>query len=134
MPLQTLSTIKSHMILKMEQSLAINCNINILQKQDGITRNQQNTHTPAPTSFAPVYCFNTGLSFILSGSASYPPEYTITTLLLHEWTSVRLTAALVPLSGQIPFQPPAYVSTRNTAHSKMYYEVSSMLVVSTVHW
>lgn len=68
---------------------------------------------PALTGYAHVYWFDTGLSFILfSGSVSYPPEYTITTLLLHEWTSVRLTAGLVPFSGLIPFQPPANASTR----------------------
>lgn len=77
-----------------------------------IKRNQKHTHMPAPIGYAHVYWFNTGLSFILSGSVSYPPEYTITTLLLHEWTSVRLTAGLVPFSGLIPFQPPANVSMR----------------------
>ena len=65
----------------------------------------------APTSFAHVYCLNTGLSFILLGGGSYPPEYTITALLLHEWTSVSLTTTLVPISNLIPSQPPVNVST-----------------------
>ena len=73
------------------------------------------TYIAAPSGYACVYWFNTGLSFILSGSVSYPPEYTITTLLLHEWTSVRLTAGLVPLSGLIPFQPQINVSTSTSS-------------------
>lgn len=68
-------------------------------KWDGIKRNLKHSHMPAPASYAHVYWFNTGLPFILSGSVSCPPEYTIATLLLHEWTSVRLTARLVPFQA-----------------------------------
>lgn len=77
-----------------------------------IKRNQKHASMLAPTGYAHVYWFNTGLSFILSGCVCYPPEYTITTLLLYEWISVRLTAGLVPLSGPLPFQPQANVPTR----------------------
>lgn len=63
------------------------------------------------TSLAHVYWLDTGLSFILFGSVLYPPEYTITTLLLPEWISVRLTTGLVPISWLIQFQPVAKVSS-----------------------
>lgn len=93
-------------------------------------RDIKNTHTPAPSGYGHVSWFNTGLSFILSGSVSYPPEYTITSLVLHEWTSVRMTAGLVSFSGLISFQPPANLSSR---YALLNRQCKTLLVVGTLH-
>lgn len=62
---------------------------------------------------------------------SNPAEYTFTTVLLHEWTSVGVVAGHLPFASGIHFQPPAKVSCAGFANHVFIFNSSSSISVVT---